>query len=213
MTKNQVVLDFNRSIQRHLNCLSDENKNVRYKALSAIHEELSKFNFTPEDIESIFINSLLNFLLKAFLDKVEKNRELSVKIMEEYFNKLPHPEKSIEIIIPAFVNRLGQQEILEPSEEIRLQTLNFLHVIINTCAKHIAPFVGEIVKILQQTVVDAYPEVKKVSCLCASSLAKSCPEYFHNESELLIKPLLLSITHQHSKVRVQAISTIGMFSL
>jgi dynein assembly factor 5, axonemal len=66
------------------------------------------------------------------------------------------------------------------------------------------------VKILQRTIIDPFPEVKKESCLCASKLAKAIPQYFHMQSESLIKPLLVTLTHQHSRVRIAAVLAIGM---
>lgn len=214
MTKsNEVVSDFNRSVQRHLNCLTDENRNVRRKALCAIEDEFIKYNLTQENFEIIFTSTILNHLLKSFTDTVEKCREISLTIIENSLDKLSQPEKALDNIIPALVKRLGQQDILEPSEEIRLQAVNLLCILIEKCSQNIAPFVGEIIKILQQTLGDSYPEVKKASCACSCLLAKTCPQYFHMESELLIKPLLLSITHQHSKVRVQVINTIGSYFL
>ena len=206
---NEDVSEFNRSVQRHFNCLSDDNRNVRRKALMAIENELVKHHLTSENFEIVFIEILLNQLLKSSVDSVEKNREISLKLIEDSLFKLSQPEKILGVTISALVKRLGQQEILEPSEEIRLQSVNLLYNLIDVCSKNISPFVGEIIKILQQTLLDSYPEVKKSSCSCASLLAKSCPQYFHMESELLIQPLLLSITHQHSKVRVKVINTIG----
>jgi len=62
---------------------------------------------------------------------------------------------------------------------------------------------------LQRTIVDAFPDVKKSSCTCASLLARTVPEHFHVQSDNLISPLLINISHQHYKVRVAAVITIG----
>ena len=58
--------------------------------------------------------------------------------------------------------------------------------------------------------MDPYPEIKKSSCACASLLAKSLPQQFHTQSESLITPLLMTVSHQHSKVRIAAVTAIGM---
>jgi len=65
------------------------------------------------------------------------------------------------------------------------------------------------VRILQRTIVDQFPDVKKASCACASLLARTLPHQFHTQSHSLITPLLTTISHQHSKVRVAAITCIG----
>ena len=108
------------------------------------------------------------------------------------------------------VQRLGQLEITEPSEEIRLQLVGLAVLLVELTRKNIAPYLDDLIRILQRTIVDSYPEVKKTSCHCASILARSIPEYFHMQSESLIKPLLLTVSHQHSKVRVITIQTIGV---
>jgi len=40
-------------------------------------------------------------------------------------------------------------------------------------------------------------------------LAKTVPEQFHMQSESLILPLILTVSHQHSKVRIAAVISIG----
>ena len=50
---------------------------------------------------------------------------------------------------------------------------------------------------------------QQASCICSSVLAKAVPRYFHQQSEALITPLLIAITHQHSKVRVEAVRALA----
>ena len=59
----------------------------------------------------------------------------------------------------------GTLEITEPSEEIRLNLVTFLTSIISQSAAAIGPYLNDLVTILQRTLVDPYPEVKKVSQL------------------------------------------------
>lgn len=108
------------------------------------------------------------------------------------------------------VQRLGQAEIIESSEEVRLQLCQLLVMLVNLCGKAIAPYLDDYVSILQRVIVDPYPEVRKESCRCASRVAKTIPEHFHQRSESLIKPLMTSISHQHSRVRIEVIFAIGM---
>jgi hypothetical protein len=46
------------------------------------------------------------------------------------------------------------------------------------------------------------------SCKCSCLLAKTIPDQFYYQAESLVKPLLLSIAHQHSKVRL-AVLEVG----
>jgi len=44
-------------------------------------------------------------------------------------------------------------------------------------------------------------------------LAKTVPEQFHMQSESLVSPLILTVSHQHSKVRIAAVTAIGKENL
>ncbi len=65
--------------------------------------------------------------------------------------------------MPVVVARLGSQEITEPSEELRLTLVSFLSSLVDLCGAKIAPYLNDMICILQRTIVDPYPEVKKVS--------------------------------------------------
>ena len=207
-TKNQDD-DVARKIQRPLNCLHEENKNVRKKALADIRQIVAEECHKEENLGILTSDHFINSHLKVFSDPVEQCRHLSISIIFEIFATVPNPDFLLIKIFPTLVKRLAQQDIVEPSEEIRLQLLKFLEQIIQICKKKVTPFVNDVVKILQQTITDTYPEIRKCSCECASLVAATIPEQFYHHSEMLIKPLLLTVTHQHSKVRALVIQTIG----
>ena len=68
----------------------------------------------------------------------------------------------LSTVVPVLVARLGQTEIVEPSEEIRLNLMSFIVELAQSCTTEMAPFIGDIVLILRQTLCDPFPEVKKV---------------------------------------------------
>uniref|UniRef100_A0A803VEZ2 Dynein axonemal assembly factor 5 n=2 Tax=Ficedula albicollis TaxID=59894 RepID=A0A803VEZ2_FICAL len=72
-----------------------------------------------------------------------------------------------------------------------------------------APYLGDIARILQATLLDHYAEVRRESCSCAAACARAMPEHFHLQSESLIKPLMQTISHQHYRVRVDVIQATG----
>lgn len=197
-------------LARHINCLGEDNKMSRRRALESIKKDTvdRKPPLDPSDLKSLF-SDLLKPLLKEFSDPMEKCREISVDTVKKFLGTVPSPEDSLPYIIPVIVQRLGQPEIVEPSEELRLEIVDLLKQIIESSGKKISVYLDDVIKILQRTLIDPYPEVKKLSCYCASRIAKAIPEYFHSQSESLIKPLLLSISHQHAKVRAIVIQTIG----
>ena len=64
--------------------------------------------------------------------------------------------------MPVLVARLGTPEITESSEELRLVCVTYLSSILDICIAKVAPYLSDMISILQQTLVDPYPEVKKV---------------------------------------------------
>ncbi|KAK6170739.1 hypothetical protein SNE40_019054 [Patella caerulea] len=197
-------------IARHINCLGEDNRNTRKRALENIQRDTLLRDIALESIElQLIFKEILPPVLKVFSDPVEKCRELSTNIVMSFLKIVPDPEDHLSYIIPVLVQRLGQQEIVENSEEQRLLLVELLKQILEFSGKNIAMYLDDCIAILQRTIVDPYPEVKKESCRCAGYLAKKIPEHFHMQSESLIKPLLLSIAHQHSKVRAIVIEAIG----
>ena len=69
----------------------------------------------------------------------------------------------LPLLIPVAVARLGRLEITEPSEELRLSLVSLLSAIVARCGVDIGPYLNDMVLILQRTIVDPFPEVKKVS--------------------------------------------------
>lgn len=69
--------------------------------------------------------------------------------------------------MPVVVARLGSQEITEPSEELRLSLVSLLTSIVNICKEKMSPYLNDMVLVLQKTIVDPYPEVKKVIIMFA----------------------------------------------
>ena len=70
----------------------------------------------------------------------------------------------LPFLLPVVVARLATQEITEPSEELRLSLVTLLTSIVGLCKIHMSPYLNDMVLILQRTIVDPFPEVKKVGC-------------------------------------------------
>ena len=69
---------------------------------------------------------------------------------------------ALPYLMPVLVARLGQQDITEPSEELRLLMLIMMTSFTDLCGSKMAPYLSDTVTILQRTLVDPYHEVKKV---------------------------------------------------
>ena len=65
-------------------------------------------------------------------------------------------------VIPTCVQRLGQQEIVETCEELRLLLMELLTSLVEVCKDKMAMYIDDLVKILQKTIADPFHHVKKV---------------------------------------------------
>eukprot|EP00112_Aurelia_sp_Birch-Aquarium-sp1_P015656 Seg3494.1 transcript_id=Seg3494.1/GoldUCD/mRNA.D3Y31 product="Dynein assembly factor 5 axonemal" protein_id=Seg3494.1/GoldUCD/D3Y31 len=199
-----------KAMQRDINCISDGNKMTRRRAVDKIQKEIfQKHNLTPDELDRIFAE-LCKPLLHLYSFPVDKCREIAVNMVTEFSKTIKEPWKYLPYIIPVLVDRLGGQEIVEHTEEIRFLQLESLFCLIQVCKGHLEPYAKDLIQILGMTVLDAFPDAKKESCKCIEELAKAVPEKFYFHGESLIKPLLMSVSHQHHKVRVLCLRTIGV---
>uniref|UniRef100_UPI00398F4AEE dynein axonemal assembly factor 5-like isoform X2 n=1 Tax=Pristiophorus japonicus TaxID=55135 RepID=UPI00398F4AEE len=202
------------ALGRHLSCLASESesKSSRRRALECIRAEVvgpGPGSGRPGGVRQRLLTALLPPLLRGLSDPAERCRELAALTLAELLRAAPRPHEALPLLVPAAVQRLGLAELSEPAEELRLALLELLVLTVELCGNKLAPYLDDMVRILQRTIVDPFPEVKKKSCECAAKYAKWTPETFHMQSESLIKPLMQTITHQHSKVRVAVIKATG----
>lgn len=203
-------------MNRNIVLLADSNKITRQKALQSLCNDLkSSMNLTDNEDHQQPPANIIESMLKILPDPAEKNRDLALNYISMYITQYCRDETSIDkilaLIMPAFVQRLGMNDIVEPSEEIRLKSINILAELcrIYPNGNKLALYLNEWVIILKRTIIDPYPEVRKLSCELTSKLAAKCHEKFHMMSESLVKPLIETMKHQHAKVRVEAINALG----
>jgi dynein assembly factor 5 len=202
---NNYTLRFNKFLQG----IKDENKAKRRVVMVNLEKDIKSL------IETNSIdNDLLKFLLKSILpvltDPMEKCREITVDILQQLHKSCTISDDLLSVLIVNLKNRLGQKEIIESSEELRLKFYDLLYDIIDRSNKNLLNIhLDEFIPILINSFVDNFAEVKKKGCMCSRLLAKKLSTEFHKQSESLIKPLLQNITHQHSRVRKDIVECIG----
>ncbi|XP_030646767.1 dynein assembly factor 5, axonemal [Chanos chanos] len=197
-----------RSLARYLNCLNEDNKSTRKRALESIKRETIDKGLSSAVLQEIFTH-LLKPLLKCLSDPMERCREIAIQMIGEFIRCVPKPEDSLPYLMPSIAQRLGGKDIVEPAEELRLSMMEVLSLIVEVCGRQLAPYLDDMIKILQRTIVDPFPDVKKESCKCTVSFAKNVPEHFHMQAESLVKPLMQTISHQHSRVRTAVTEATG----
>ncbi|GFO25558.1 dynein, axonemal, assembly factor 5 [Plakobranchus ocellatus] len=195
------------SLTRHINCLGEDNRNTRKNALISIRKEVfdRKAPLSSRELESVSIE-VLKPLLKSFSDPVEKCRELSIDIVSCFLKSVPTVESKLSYVVPILVQRLGQQEIVEPSEEIRSLLVCLLHFIVEKAGKTIGVYVDDCVQILQRTLVDPFPEtpsVRKAVTRVVGGWLLDLPDRYSYHHKLI--PLLLtSLSDEQTDIREMA---------
>ena len=72
------------SLQRDINCLADDNRGTRKRALEKINKEVfSKKSKLSASVMKTVFEEILKPVLKLFSDPTEKCRELSLQIVTE----------------------------------------------------------------------------------------------------------------------------------
>lgn len=197
-------------INRLCSNIQSEDRKKRNQALNELYNELfNKSQFEDSDSLVEIFNDIEKNIWKCLYDQSEAVRDSSISIVEELANKLPPNEKFLSELIPILLWRLGDKEVNEPSEEVRLRLVSLLDAVILKYNKFCGPFTGDVVQILTKMLVDSYPKIRQESCKCAGDLAVTVPRYFYDQSNKLVKPILQSFSHQHYRMRVAAIEALG----
>ena len=194
--------------QRDLNCLADDNRQTRKRALT----NLSKLTSAPpEKLAPLWSDTLRTPILRLFADPVEKNRELAITLATDLLAAMDDTVAvdSLTHVVPAVVARIGNaQALAEEAEELRLQLLQLLHALVRRCGTALAAHLPEFVLILVASFADPFPDAKKEGCACATALADAVPAHIEPHCAALISGLAVSLAHQHSRVRSSATESV-----
>lgn len=205
--------------------IQNQERMVRQRAL----KELLEFcetdeNLTNENAMEIF-DSVYLCMIKCYSDKYEMCRSLACSIISEMVKYLEQNDYYLSLLVPVIAKRLAVQEVVEESEEMRLQLLQQLNSIINKYKylnvtgtvrgsgddKLLKPY-NDIVDILKITLLDSYPAILKESCDVIKITAIASPS-FHYRAETLAEPLIALLKHRHSPIKVAAIEALGVVCL
>lgn len=196
-------------IMKYCGALQIQDKQKKKRAIENLSKFLHEHDSELEVTEKI---QIYKNILRCFNDKAEACREFAVKIITDIISYLHQEDDYLIYLMPALLQRLGGQERIESSEEVRLLKVSLLHCVINKYRPTLlSSYVNDIIQILVNTLVDPYPKIKKESCECSADLAETIPRHFYTYSQSLIVPILQSVTHQHYRIRIVAITAIGKF--
>ncbi|KAI8999439.1 armadillo-type protein [Gaertneriomyces semiglobifer] len=199
-------------LQRDLNILSESSsdRNSKRRALEKVKKETIANSALKVDhvrMRLVF-TSLCKILVRLLGDNVEKCRELSAEILMGFTDYVDDITPFLAYIVPTIGTRLGQKEIIEPSEELRLLLVHTLVRLVQLSQAGFAPFVEGTVTILQRTLQDPFPDVKKESCKLVGELARHTSRAVAYHGAAIAKALVYALHHRHSNVR-----TAGLHAL
>jgi dynein assembly factor 5 len=200
--------------QRDLNCLGDDNRQTRKRALTNL-SKLPGAGHPPDKLAVLWQETLRAPVLRLFADPVEKNRELAITLASDLIGAMDDKvaEESLTHVMPAIVARIGAPVgiMVEESEELRLLLLELTRSLIKRCGVALATHLPELVLVLVASFSDPFPDAKKEGCACASVLGEAVPGHVETHCAALISGLAPALAHQHSRVRSSA--TEAIFSL
>lgn len=193
--------------------LQSEERGTRQVGL----KELLKYceSLTEENCLDVFDLVYLH-ILKCYADESEKCRSLAAEIVSKILEKLPRNDFYLNYIVPAIARRIGRPELVEPSEEMRLQWLEQTRDIValyqsteDDKTDYLLKVYNDLIDILKKTLTDPFPEVQRTACHVIKLLSTATPS-FHYQAEALVKPLLPMLKHKQSSSRSVAIETLGI---
>ncbi|EDQ87966.1 uncharacterized protein MONBRDRAFT_33000 [Monosiga brevicollis MX1] len=221
-------------MQRDINCLGDEDKNVRKSGIKTLHVNIfgglsdndTQCRFEPPVAKAgshaagfhlfagtlTYATALFAHLLKAILrlygDAVEKTRELAIDLVSKFLHL--GPEGFLPYYIPVLVARLGGKEVQETVEELRAALMQQVERVIDTqSGQDLGIYIDEWLQVFRKMIDDEFAEVKRMGCRCTVLLARKTPERFHMAAGQLVPPLQAALVHQHTKVRAVAVRALG----
>lgn len=183
---------------------------VKKRRIQGLKEVFTLLELQQSENETVKLWDIINkYLLRILNDSVEECRDRTLEIIKLFIINLASNDKYIMHLLPILSKRLGSSEQIEISEEVRLKCITLLKIIVLKYENLLALYIDDLTKILVQSLADNYPLVKRESCDCISEFAKNLSRYFYAQSQNFVKPILNNFTHQHHRIRIASIKTIG----
>eukprot|EP00966_Prymnesium_polylepis_P322730 7378973-Prymnesium_polylepis.3 len=193
--------------QRDINCLADDNRQTRRRALEKL-VKLAGGGQPAETMLSFWEHALRTPVLKLFADPVEKCRELAITLTTDVLSAVAASgaQGTLAPLMTQAVSRLvaTTADVPESSEELRLLLLQLVDLVLDKCGEGAAGSLHELVQVLTASLADAFPDAKKLSCAMVIKLANALPEAIVPHCAPLAAALQPTLTHQHSRVRAIA---------
>lgn len=157
-------------------------------------------------------------LFKCYADRFELCRHLAASAVTVLLAALPDNQYYAENVVPVVARRIGQSEIVEDSEEVRLLLVDQLLVVIRKFgnaspdSSALQQCYNHIMDVLLKTLTDPYPAIPRKCCAVVEALAEGS-RAFPVRAEQLVAPLVALLAHRQSPTRIAAIRTLGTVAI
>lgn len=191
---------------QHLNC---DKKVQRKKNLLKIKEAISTLD--DNNLKHIWSHHQRD-LIKTLEDESERCREIGGEILLLILSSSSacHIDPGANVLIPRIKISITVEPV-ESSEEVRLVLAQILTQLAQKrFAEQIRPFMDDLMKIVQQSLLDSFPQIKIQTCQLIQDLSNVLADDFHlNAGSALLPNLIKNLNHQQQKVRISNIKALG----
>jgi len=104
--------EFEAKHNRHLNMLTENDRNLRRQALVEFNKVIGSTAFTDQLIEFYYREKLVRRLIMTLEDQIEKNRELAIEIISKAVERVGLKDEA-QVLLPAISNRMNKQPFAE----------------------------------------------------------------------------------------------------
>ncbi|TRY69322.1 hypothetical protein TCAL_03232 [Tigriopus californicus] len=188
--------------------LNHTNKVQRKRNLIKIKETLEKLD--DDNLEELWSHHQRE-LFKTLEDESERCREIGGEILILVLSRTSsNLDPGANVLIPRIKISITVDPF-EPSEEVRLILVQILTQLSQKRFEgQIRPFLDDLMKILQQLLLDAFPQIKIQASQVIQDLSNALNADFHlNAGSALLPNLIKNLNHQQQKVRIATIKAIG----
>lgn len=200
---------FINKLKRDINCLLDSDRGARRAALEKLTSEISSAA-SKENVKILLNEYLISPLLKCLEDKIEKHREMTIKLLMIILDSIPELDRLIiSMMINSILSRVDHIPFLETcmlfvliiAEELRQSLINVLSKILINYHQELRPSVPQMCKMISTLLNDPCPEVKiKLS----EFIISFCNKLRHDigpHCKSIVASLNSNLKHSHNKIR------------
>jgi len=207
----QAFEDLQKQFQRDINCLSDEDRNIRLRGLTNINTQLFAPQNDQQSILKLFDRVLLKNVLRLMDDKVEKHKAIALDILNKFLDNVKEIDTElISAILKCFVSRMNSYPYPEQGEEMRLKILSTMRTILKLqYNKAFQQNLADIAFMISKEITDQFPDAKKECSMLVIELSNELKDKLGDHAGTIAKSLVKNFAHNHYKVRKITLEASG----